>query len=114
MAMNNKPIFSSLEKQSIYQLICGVSIVDGRRDYNETNMINEIANFIGLSDSEKNASRSLNTETMMNAMRNMNYEKKMYLSSFICQVIVADGNIAPVEEAYFDHYRRILDLPMVD
>lgn len=44
----------------------------------------------------------------------MSYEKKMYLSSFICQVIIADGKIDQREETFFNYYRQILNLPIVE
>lgn len=62
---NNMPYYTSLEKQSMYQMICGASLADGKRDYNETILINEISREFGLTDEEREKSRSLNNDIML-------------------------------------------------
>ena len=51
--------FTSLEKQSLYQLLCGVMIVDGHRDPREIAIINEVNQIIGITVSDVEASRKL-------------------------------------------------------
>ena len=40
--------FTSLEKQSLYQLLCGVMMIDGQRDPREVAFINKVNQIIGI------------------------------------------------------------------
>ena len=41
--------FTSIEKQSLYQLLCGAMIIDGNRDAREIAVINEVKQIMGIS-----------------------------------------------------------------
>ena len=44
--------FTSIEKQSLYQLLCGAMIIDGNRDAREIAVINEVKQIMGISFSD--------------------------------------------------------------
>lgn len=112
--MNESFEFSSLEKQSMYQILCGTSMVDGNRDIREIMLINEIVDTLGITEAEIKSSRTLDMQTQLSVLKSMSQAKKMMLSSLMCQVIIADGVIDPKEESFFNYYRQLLDLPVIE
>ena len=106
--------FTTLEKQSLYQLLCGVMIVDGNRDSSEVALINEINRIVGITTADVEASRRLSEPTMTNCLRNMDTLKKAYVGKFIAQMVLADGVITQKEEMLFYYLKEKLGLPDVD
>ena len=103
--------YSSIEKESIYQVVCTAMIIDGERNPREIKLINEIADTIGLSGAEREASRHLDQQTMTRAIRNMNDLQRAYVAKFIAQVILADGIVTEREEKFFFYICKELNLP---
>lgn len=58
---------TSLEKQSLYQLLCAAMVVDGNRDSREMAVINEVKQLTGMTASDLEASRKL-TEPVMTSV----------------------------------------------
>ena len=83
--------FTSIEKQSLYQLLCGAMIIDGNRDAREIAVINEVS-----------------------TLRSMDTLKKAYVGKFMAQVILADGVVSQKEEQFFYYMHELLDLPNMD
>lgn len=106
--------FTSLEKQSLYQLLCGVMIVDGNRDSREIALINEINKIVGITTADVEASRRLSEPTMTNCLRNMDTLKKAYVGKFMAQMVLADGVITKKEEMFFYYLKEKLGLPDTD
>ena len=106
--------FTSLEKQSIYQLLCGAMMFDGNRDSREVAIINEVNQIMRITVADVEASRRLSESTMTNCLRNMDTLKKAYVGKFMAQVILADGVITDKEEAFFYFWRDRLGLPEID
>lgn len=106
--------FTSLEKQSLYQLLCGVMIVDGNRDSREIALINKINKVVGITTADVEASRRLSEPVMTNCLRNMDTLKKAYVGKFIAQMVLADGVITKKEEMFFYYLKEKLGLPDVD
>lgn len=106
--------FTSLEKQSLYQLLCAAMIVDGKRDSRELALINEINRIIGITIADIEESRCLSESVMTNCLRNMDIVKKAYVGKFIAQVVLADGVIDKIEEQFFYYMKQKLGLPDVD
>lgn len=106
--------FSSLEKQSLYQLLCGAMIVDGNRDVREIAIINEVIQVMNITDADLEASRKLSQTTMTNCLRDMDLLKKAYVGKFMAQVILADGVVTQTEEQFFYYMHQLLDLPDMD
>ena len=106
--------FTTLEKQSLYQLLCGVMIVDGNRDSSEVALINEINRIVGITTADIEASRRLSEPTMTNCLRNMDTIKKAYVGKFMAQMVLADGVITKKEEMFFYYLKEKLGLPDVD
>lgn len=106
--------FTPLEKQSLYQLLCGVMIVDGNRDSREVALINEIHRIVGITTADIEASRRLSEPVMTNCLRNMDTLKKAYVGKFIAQMVLADGVITKKEEMFFYYLKDKLELPDVD
>lgn len=106
--------FTSLEKQSLYQLLCGVMIVDGNRDSREIALINEINRIVGITTADVEASRRLSEPTMTNCLRNMDTLKKAYVGKFMAQMVLADGVITKKEEMFFYYLKEKLGLPDTD
>jgi len=106
--------YSSLEKESIYQVVCAAMSIDGERDPREIRLVNEIVDIIGLTDAERVASRSLDEPTMSQAIRNMPDIKRVYVGKFIAQMLLADGKVTDREQFFFDYLFKHLNLPEVD
>ena len=70
-------LFSSLEKQSLYQVVCAATPTDGTRNAYEKAAIKEIVEVIKLTDTEMQASRRLTNNIMIDTLRNMSQMKKM-------------------------------------
>lgn len=106
--------FTSLEKQSLYQLLNAAMIIDGNRDSREIAIINEVNKVLGITVTDVEASRKLSEPAMTNCLRNMDTIKKAYVGKFIAQVIIADGVITQREEQFFYYMKQKLGLPDVD
>ena len=106
--------FTSLEKQSLYQLLNAAMIVDGNRDSREIAIINEVNKVLGVTVTDVEASRKLSEQTMTSCLRSMDTIKKAYVGKFIAQVIIADGVITQREEQFFYYMKQKLGLPNVD
>lgn len=106
--------FTSLEKQSLYQLLCGAMMIDGRRDSREIAIINEVNQVMQITVADVEASRQLSEPTMTNCLRNMDTLKKAYVGKFMAQVILADGVITEREKQFFYYMRQKLNLPDMD
>lgn len=106
--------FTSLEKQSLYQLLCGAMMIDGNRDSREIAIINEVNQVIGITAADVEASRKLSEPTMTGCLRNMDTMKKAYVGKFMAQVILADGVITQREEQFFYFMKQRLGLPDID
>ena len=106
--------FTPLEKQSLYQLLCGAMHVDGNRDARELAIISEVNLLVGISSADIEASRKLSESTMVSSLRNMDTLKKAYLAKFMAQIILADGRVDPKEEAFFNYIYQRLELPNPD
>ncbi len=106
--------FTSLEKQSLYQLLNAAMIIDGNRDSREIAIINEVNKVLGVTVTDVDASRKLSEQTMTSCLRNMDTIKKAYVGKFIAQVIIADGVITQREEQFFYYMKQKLGLPDVD
>lgn len=104
-------LYTSLEKQSIYQLLCAAMNVDGIRDKREIAVIEEVVKLIGLSDVERVASRSIDANQMTEILRNMGDSKKLYLGKFLANVIIADGMVEKKEEIFFNYMCQTLGIP---
>lgn len=106
--------FTSLEKQSVYQLLCGAMMIDGNRDSREIAIINEVNQLMRITVEDVELSRKLSEPTMTACLRNMSTLKKAYVGKFIAQVILADGVITDKEEQFFYFMRDRLGLPEMD
>ena len=106
--------FTSLEKQSLYQLLCGAMMIDGNRDSREIAIINEVNQIMGITVADVEASRKLSEPAMTSCFRNMDTMKKAYVGKFMAQVILADGVITQREEQFFYYMKQKLGLPDVD
>ena len=106
--------FTSLEKQSLYQLLNAAMIIDGNRDSREIAIINEVNKVLEITVTDVEASRKLSEQTMTSCLRSMDTIKKAYVGKFIAQVIIADGVITQREEQFFYYMKQKLGLPDVD
>lgn len=106
--------FTSLEKQSLYQLLNAAMIIDGNRDSREIAIINEVNKVLEITVTDVEASRKLSEQTMTSCLRSMDTIKKAYVGKFIAQVIIADGVISQREEQFFYYMKQKLGLPNVD
>jgi hypothetical protein len=103
--------YSSLEKQSLYQLLCGAMVIDGNRDSREVAVINEVNRVMNITASDLEASRKLTEPQMVNCLRGMDTLKKAYAAKFMAQVILADGVVTQREESFFYYMKERLNLP---
>lgn len=106
--------FTSLEKQSLYQLLCSVMNVDGERNPKEFAIIGEVNHIMGITVADIEASRKLTEPVMTNCLRNMDTLKKAYVAKFMAQIILADGKVTQMEEMYFNYMHQRLGLPNID
>ena len=105
--------YTSLEKQSIFQLLSAAMAIDGERHPLERQVIEDVVHEIGLTSSERESSRSLNKETMEGILRNMSDNKKVYLGKFIAQVLLADGKVTPIEDKFAAYIFSTLQIPNI-
>lgn len=103
--------YSSEEKQSIYQMLCGMMIIDKDADPREKRIIEEVVEIIGLTPSERQASRVMSNERQNIVLKKMDTLKKCYLAKFMAQVALADGVVTREEDLYFNYYTQMLGLP---
>lgn len=103
--------YSSIEKESIYQVVCAAMIIDGERDPRELRLVEEIADIIGLTPQERNASRQLDEPTMTRTIQNMSDIQRAYVAKFIAQMILADGKVTDREELFFNILVNKFNLP---
>ena len=106
--------YTSLEKQSLYQLLCATMIIDGNSDSREMAHINKICRILGITSADMEASRRLTEPIMSNCIRNMDMLKKAYVGKFVAQVVLEDGVITAKEEQFFYYMKQKLGLPYVD
>lgn len=106
--------FTSLEKQSFFQLLSGAMIVDGQRDQREIAVINSICNAMHFTIAEHEASRKHNFNTLVDILRKMDNTKKAIVGKYMARVVLADGVITPKEEQFFYQMKDILQLPDID
>lgn len=103
--------YSSEERQALYQIVCGMMIVDDNIDPREKRIIEEIVSITGLSESERIASRSIPVESQIRTLKGMDIVKKCYVAKFIAQVAIADGMITKEEHEFFSYCTDMLGLP---
>lgn len=106
--------FTSLEKQSFFQLLSGAMIVDGQRDQREIDVINSICNAMHFTNAEHEESRKHDFNTLVGILRSMDNMKKAIVGKYMARVVVADGIITPKEEQFFYQMNDILQLPDID
>ena len=76
--------YTSLEKQSLYQLLCATMIIDGNSDSREMAHINKICRILGITSADMEASRRLTEPIMSNCIRNMDMLKKSICWKICC------------------------------
>ena len=103
--------YTAAERQALYQMLCGMMVIDGYSDPREKAIIEEIVAAISLSEQERIASRLISTEDQTKTLKNMEMGKKCYVAKFLAQVALADGQVSRKESVFFNYYTQILDLP---
>lgn len=103
--------YTSAERQALYQMVCGMMIIDKNVDPREKRMVEEIVSVIGLSEYERSASRNVPTESHLRTLKAMETVKKCYVAKFLAQVALADGAVTREEDAFFSYYTNLLGLP---
>lgn len=106
--------FSPVEKESIYQIVCNTMLVDKVKDSREQQLVEEIADIIGINQEEREASKQLDETTVIETIRNMtNLQKqRAYVAKFIAQMVLADGKVDDQERLYFNTLLDKLYLPI--
>lgn len=92
--------FTSSERQSAYQLLCGAMMCNGRQNAAQIQAINEICTAMNVSDFDRERSRSLSQSVMENTLRSLSDEKKFIIARGISTIALADGNVSQQENAY--------------
>ncbi len=103
--------FSSEEKQSFYQFMCGAMSVDRDRDPKEIEIINEVTSIMNLTPQERQASRIMSTESQLQVLKNMNELKKMCLAKVTANILLADGGVTAEENEFIKYYFKLLGIP---
>lgn len=103
--------YTSAERQALYQMLCGMMIIDGYSDPREKAVIEEVIAAINLSSQERIASRTISTEEQMKTLKDMEMVKKCYVAKFLAQVALADGKVSREEQLFFSYYSKVLGLP---
>lgn len=104
--------YSRLERESVYQMVCGMMIVDKNRDPREIKVIEEIVSLINLSPEERAESRTLSNDTQNQVLKRMDIIKKCYLAKLLGNVAIADGKITREENIFYQYYAEQLGLPL--
>lgn len=106
--------FTALERESLFQLLCGAMTIDGNRDSREIAVINEVNQVMNITVADVEESRRLTEPVMSNCLRGMDTLKKVYVAKFMAQVILADGVVTQKEEMFFNYMKERLGLPDID
>lgn len=104
--------FSPVEKESIYQIVCNTMLVDEEKDSREQQLVEEIADIIGINQEEREASKQLDETTVIETIRNMTNLQRAYVAKFIAQMVLADGKVDDQERLYFNTLLDKLYLPI--
>ncbi len=102
--------FTSSERQSAYQLLCGAMMCNGRQNAAQIQAINEICTAMNVSDYDKQCSRSLSQPVMENTLRSLSDEKKFIIARGISTIAMADGNVSPQENAFAEMWSKKLNI----
>lgn len=103
--------YSAKERQSLYQMVCGMMIIDGYSDPREKIVIEDIVLALHLTSEERASSRNIPVEVQLSTLKNMDVMKKCYVAKFLAQVALADGVVSQKEQLFFDYYTKVLGLP---
>lgn len=76
-------LFSSLEKQSLYQVMCAVAQIGGHHMTQKENHIYEVMSIVGITSDDQEMSRSLSEPQMTSILKQMDDVKKLYFAKFV-------------------------------
>lgn len=100
--------FSSTERQSAYQFLSGVMIIDGDADICEKKQLEYINTLMRITRSDVESSRQLNQTIIQNVLSLMSVEKRKVLAKCISSIVTADRRIHPKEEQFVGYYLNCL------
>lgn len=99
------------ERQAVYKIVYATMISDGHKDPREVNLANDIADFIGLSEEEKQDALSKSDDLMEETIAKMSDVKRFYVGKFMAEMIEADGIIKETEEVFVKNMFNRLKIP---
>lgn len=97
-------------------IIYALSIVAGA-DLNfseeERTLRSKVAIFLGVTNEDNNAVRSMDLSECCSIMLNMSYENKRFASAVLVQMMMADGVDMQIEHSVIERISQLADLPFI-
>lgn len=103
--------YTSLEKQAIYQTLCGAMRMDEKIDESEIQVLNQVKSAIQITEMEIVASRTRSVEEQIGILRQMDSVKKNYFMKFLATICLADNHADPREIAFVDWISQEIGAP---
>lgn len=105
-------LYISIEKQSIYQVLCAVRNIGKHDMESKEDVINEVMNIMGFTEQERIASRKLTQQQMTQALQKMSDEKKIYFAKFISNVALV-GGVTTNESKFVFQLFNLFQIPQI-
>ena len=104
-------LFTSQEKQSLYQVMCAVRQIGAHSLVQKESHIKEVMAIVGLTSFDQAQSRSLSQSQMTNILKCMDDGKKMYFAKFV-SITGLIGGITQKETMFINWLYSEIQVPM--
>ena len=95
--------FTSIQKQAIYNISTLMMSADGRISTKEADYWRKIATLLGMTETEKLSSMSMNHSEAINALRSMSASCKIIAIKIFAEMMLVDGNVDKKEKQLLDN-----------
>lgn len=85
-------LFSALEKQAMYQVMCAVRQIGSHHMDEKERHIHEVMSIVGITSADQQLSRRLTRSQMTEALKRMDDVKKLYFAKFASITALIGGN----------------------
>lgn len=103
-------LFSSQEKQSLYQVMCAVRKIGAHHINQKEDHIHEVMSIVGITSTDQSQSRSLTQPQMMSILKNMHDGKKLYFAKFV-SITGLIGGISEKETLFINWLYSEINVP---
>lgn len=104
-------LFSSQQKQVLYQTMCAVRLFGNHHMTEKWNHIQEVVNIVGITLNDKVQSRQLTQLQMISILKQMDDINKLYFAKFV-SVTGLIGGISEKETSFINWLYNEISVPM--